>query len=65
MGHIDWIVLVEVDSLLVITIFNNLPRGCLQTDARYTSSATFDVVLPLAWGLFNKLTDEPRDAGIK
>ncbi len=31
MGHIDWVVLVEVDSLLIITIFNNLPRDGLQT----------------------------------
>ncbi len=31
MGHIDPVVLVEVDSLLIITIFNNLPRGGLQT----------------------------------
>ncbi len=31
MGHIDWIVLVEVDNLLIITKFNNLPRGGLQT----------------------------------
>ncbi len=30
MGHIDWVVLVEVDSLLIITIFNNLPRAGLQ-----------------------------------
>ncbi len=31
MRHIDWVLLVEVDSLLIIAIFNNLPRGGLQT----------------------------------
>ncbi len=86
MGHIDPVVLVEVDSLLIITIFNNLPRGGLQTgdsgsnislsepdvfiagiekNVQYRSIATFNVVRPLEWVLFNKLTGAPRRAGIK